>query len=245
MDNEEEKNSTKKCSRKTNNNNKISSFVSIKEASLLTGIGPQTLRSLADNEKIPSYRTPSGQRKFDRSSLQKMCNPSLPPKTIGKDGKINFIYARVSSKKQTDDLNRQIEFLKSRKPKHLTFVSIQDIASGINFKRKGLLTILDSCIQGTIGKVVIAHRDRLARFAFELIQLFIERSGGELIILDDQKNKTDEQELSEDLLSIVHIYSCKQMGRRKYKTVKHSLQENQIETNIRTNENFERVDGNK
>ena len=108
---------------------------------------------------------------------------------------------------------------------------MSDIASGINFNRKGLQTILDSCIQGTIGEVVIAHRDRLSRFGFDLIKIIIEKAGGKITILDDENNKSTEQELAEDLLSIIHIYSCRQMGRRSYKITQSKSAENQNETN--------------
>ena len=129
----------------------------------------------------------------------------------------NFVYSRVSSKKQQDDLNRQLEYIRSKNPKYSTYTSIQDIGSGINFNKRGLQTILDSCFKKSIGEVVIAHRDRLCRFGFELVKQVIEKSGGTVIVIDDEQHKSSEQELSEDLLSIVQIYSCKQIGRRRYK----------------------------
>ena len=97
---------------------------------------------------------------------------------------------------------------------------ISDIGSGINFKRQGLITILDSCLQNNIGEVVIAHKDRLSRFGFDLIKLIIEKAGGKITIINDEQNKSTEQELAEDLLSIIHIYSCRQMGKRKYTNTK-------------------------
>ena len=123
-----------------------------------------------------------------------------------------------------------------RKPEYSSYTTISDIASGINFKRKGLQTILDSCIQGVIGEVVIAHRDRLSRFGFDLVKIIIEKAGGTITILDDEENKSSEQELAEDLLSIIHIYSCRQMGKRNYKIKQSKSIENQIETNEPTEE---------
>ena len=82
----------------------------------------------------------------------------------------------------------------------------------------GLATILDACVQNSIGEVVVAHRDRLCRFGFDLVKQIIEKSGGSITVIDDEKNKSSEQELAEDLLSIINIYSCRQMGKRKYKT---------------------------
>jgi predicted site-specific integrase-resolvase len=191
-------------------------YVSIREAVIITGINAQTLRKLGDENKIKCYKTVSNQRKFDKAYLEKMCNNDCNDDKINKNSKQNFIYCRVSSKKQSDDLYRQIEFIKTKRPEYSTYISISDIASGINFNRKGLNTILDSALQGTIGEVIIAHRDRLCRFGFDLIKLIIEKQGGKITVIDDERNKSTEQELSEDLLSIVHIYSCRQMGKRSY-----------------------------
>jgi len=92
-----------------------------------------------------------------------------------------------------------------------------NIGSGVNYKRRGLQTILDACIQRTIGEVVVAHRDRLARFSFDLIESIVQKAGGKITVLADTTGKTGEQDLAEDLLSIVQIHCCGQMGRRKYK----------------------------
>jgi putative resolvase len=205
-------------------------FITLKEAIEITGIGEQTLRKLVDQNKINGYKTLSGHRKYDKECLEKMCSSVSFNKEIKENVKQNFIYARVSSKKQSDDLDRQIDFIKNRRPEYSLYRLITDIASGINFKRKGLSTILDSIIQGNVGEIVIAHRDRLSRFGFDLINTFVTKGGGKITVIDDEKNKSSEQELSEDLLSIIHIYSCKQMGRRKYKTNKDpEIIENQIE----------------
>ena len=93
---------------------------------------------------------------------------------------------------------------------------ISDIGSGINFKRQGLNAILDSCMQNNIGEVVIANKDRLSRFGFDLIKLIIEKAGGKITIINDEQNKSTEQELAEDLLSIINIYYCRQMEKRQY-----------------------------
>lgn len=204
-----------------NNTPKTTGFVSIKEAASISGLHQHTLRKYADTNQIKCYKTPGGQRKFDQQSLVDYCNNLHVIAKKSTTDKINYIYTRVSSKKQMDDLTRQLEFIRSIDPKYDSYVSITDVASGINFKRKGLQTILDSCIQKTIGEVIVAHRDRLCRFGFELLDTIITKCGGQITVIDDQQNKSTEQELSEDLLSIIHIYSCRQMGKRKYtKTIK-------------------------
>lgn len=195
-------------------------FVNVKEAARLTGLDPQTVRKMADNSSITCYKTPSGQRRISIQSIQELCNSLVPNKEKQEiqNQRQNFIYGRVSSKTQVDDLSRQLEFLK--RPEYADYTIISDIASGINFKRKGLSTILDSCLQRNIGEVVIAHKDRLCRFGFELIDQIINKSGGKITILDNQDNKTSEQELTDDLLAIIHVFSCKQMGKRSYRSRK-------------------------
>jgi len=195
-------------------NVKQKTFISVGEAARLAGLDPQTIRKMADNSSIVCYRTPTGQRKINIHSIQALCSNSLPFEKKSAIQKQNFIYARVSTKKQMDDLSRQLEYLK--RPEYFAYTAIADISSGINFKRKGLSTILDSCLQGTIGEVVIAHRDRLCRFGFELIEQLVSKAGGQITVLDSSDNKTSEQELAEDLLSIIHVFSCRQMGKRSY-----------------------------
>lgn len=202
--------------------NDKNNFIPIREASRLSGLCPQTLRTHADSGKIKCYTTTGGQRRFDKHSLEEMCNTTSSSEKTNNFKKENFLYSRVSSKKQEDDLLRQISFLKSRRPEYASYQSISDIASGLNFKRKGLSTILDACVQNTIGEVVVAHKDRLSRFGFDLIKLIVTKAGGKIIVIDDENNNTSEQELSEDLLSIVHIYSCRQMGKRSYNKRKNS-----------------------
>jgi putative resolvase len=211
-------------------------FVAIKEAVKISGIGAQTLRKLCDDKKIQCYKTLSGQRKINKACLERLCNPVVGGEVPRASEKQNFIYTRVSSKKQLDDLSRQIEYIHRKKPESALYTSLSDVASGINFKRKGLQTLLDSCLRGTIGELVIAHRDRLCRFGYELIEQIVEKSGGRITVLDveDKKHTSSEQELAEDLLSIVHIYSCRQMGKRKYKGGNAECSKSETETDQET-----------
>jgi predicted site-specific integrase-resolvase len=140
-------------------------YITFGKAALLTGLYSQTIRKMADTSKILCYRTPSGQRRINLQNIQEMCSNNIHAQKEQALQKENFIYARVSTKKQVDDLSRQIEFL--RRPEYDSYVLVQDICSGINFKRKGLSTILDACLQNNIGDIVIAHNDRLCRFGFE------------------------------------------------------------------------------
>lgn len=198
-------------------------FVKIREASLLTGIECQTLRKMADNGTIASFKTPSGQRRISKEAIEKFCSNGVCNNESKKETMVkkNYIYARVSSKKQVDDLNKQIEFLK--REQYASYDIISDVCSGLNFRRKGLTKILEACLQGSIGEIVIAYKDRLARFGYELIEQMVNMSGGKITVLED-KEKTYEEEFTEDLLSIVHIFSCRQMGRRKYKKTENTIE---------------------
>lgn len=196
------------------NDRKEKRFVSVGEASRLTGLEAQTVRKMADKASIICYKTPSGQRRIDLQSIQRFCSAVVHDKEEPKVQKQNYLYARVSTKTQMDDLSRQLEFI--RKPEYDGYTVVTDIASGINFKRKGLSTILETCLQGNIGEVVVAHRDRLCRFGFDLVEQIVSKAGGKVTVLDNSNDKSCEQELTDDLLSIIHVFSCRQMGKRSY-----------------------------
>lgn len=122
-------------------------------------------------------------------------------------------YCRVSSSKQKDDLCRQVESFKETHPEHEI---VKDVGSGINFKRKGLLRVVDAILEGHVEEIVIAHRDRLCRFAFDFLE-WICRRGNTRIVVQDQVIRSSEQELTEDLVAIIHVFSCKLHGSRRYR----------------------------
>ena len=122
----------------------------------------------------------------------------------------------VSTKKQNKDLERQTKRLTKKYPKAKI---ITEIASGLNYKRKGLQTILEQAMSGDSIKLVVTYKDRLARFGFELIQYIIERNGGSIVVLKNHK-LSPQQELTEDMLSVMHSFSSKLYGMRKFKRIK-------------------------
>ena len=93
---------------------------------------------------------------------------------------------------------------------------IQDVGGGLNWKRKGLLSLLERLHSGDKLQVVVAHRDRLARFGFELLVWLVERNGGQVVVLGGTDH-SPEQELTEDILAILHTFSCRLHGLRRYK----------------------------
>lgn len=179
------------------------------EAKTILRVTPQTLRNWSKSGKIDTIRTPSGQRLYNKQQIYDLAG--IPLDTTKKQ---KIVYCRVSSKKQMDDLGRQVDFLKSKYPDHIV---VTDIGSGINWKRKGLKTILEQSLSGNVEEIVVAHRDRLCRFAFELLEFIFTTTNTKLVVLEHDSNQSTEQELADDLLSIVHIYSCRKMGQRRYK----------------------------
>jgi predicted site-specific integrase-resolvase len=186
----------------------------------ILGVLPNTLRYGASQSKIEHIVTPYGQRKYHVESF------------LGKNkNAIGICYCRVSSSKQRDDIQRQIEFMQSRYPTHQI---IKDIVRYLNFKRKGLKSVLGRLLDFDQLELVVAHKDRLARFGFELIQYIVEQNGGEIVVLG-QTVHCPKDELTQDLLTILHVFFCRMHGLRKYKNKKDQvLPEQKTEKSVET-----------
>jgi predicted site-specific integrase-resolvase len=176
-------------------------YVPLREAVKRLGLHKNTLRKYADNGIIPSIRNPAGQRMYD---VEAYLGASI--------GNALICYCRVSSTKQRDDLTRQVAYMQSVYPQAEI---IKDIGSGLNFKRKGLRSLLDRLLKGDKLTIVVACKDRLCRFGFELIQYLVEQNGGQIVVLD-KTVYCPSSELRQDLLSIIHVFSCRMHGLRKY-----------------------------
>lgn len=207
-------------------------YISTKKARELLQITSKTLRVWDKEGKINTIRTPSFRRMYSLEDVLRILKTSkVSPH------KKKICYARVSSRKQMDDLGRQTNFFRSQFPTHEL---VTDVGSGINWKRKGLKTILESAMQGHISEIVVAHRDRLCRFAFELLEFIFSQCGVTLLVLNQENEQSTEQELADDILSITHVYSCKQMGKRRYKNKKI-----EIISKLQSNSDIQEMDGHK
>jgi predicted site-specific integrase-resolvase len=130
---------------------------------------------------------------------------------IGKQATNKTIcYCRVSSRKQSDDLERQVGRMRELYP---DAEIITDIGGGLNFKRKGLRSLLERVLRGDKLKIVVANRDRIARFGFDLFKYIIEQSGGELLVQHEAVGD-ENGEFCEDILAIIHHFSCRMHGKR-------------------------------
>ena len=191
--------------------------VTPKVASRMLGVCSATLRRAHKRGDIQTVLTAGGQRRYDVSSYKRAKRTMLtggPKANVDKqEEKKTAIYCRVSSNKQKDDLTRQVARLQLKYPDARIFT---DIASGLNYKRKGLRRLLGHVQKGRVTKIVVAHKDRLARFGGDLIEWICKQSNVS-IVYEDSKAKTEEAELVDDVLAVLHVFSCRSNGRMRYK----------------------------
>ena len=127
-------------------------------------------------------------------------------------GAIDAVYARVSTRKQLDDLATQLRDLQQRHPDARAF---SDVGSGLNFKRKGLLSLLELAFEGRLRSVHVAHKDRLCRFAFDLLEHVFHRHGAQIVVdAHDGDAASPELELAEDVLAVVTVFGARLYGKR-------------------------------
>ena len=177
-------------------------YVNTRKAVALLGVHPNTLRKWANDGRIEHIRSPGGWRLYNVDAFLR--------EEVG----VGVVcYARVSSYAAKDDLRGQVALLQSRYP---GAEIVKDIGGGLNWKRKGLVALLERLYSGEKLRIVVAHKDRLARFGFELIEWLAKQNGGEFVVLDES-SCCPEQELTEDILSILDSFSCRLYGLRKYR----------------------------
>lgn len=189
-------------------------YYSIAEMSKTLSVTAQTLRNWDKSGKLkPHHTTDSGYRYYSQEQLNKVLGvKDTTRKVIG--------YCRVSSTKQKDDLGRQVEnmqmyLLSQGRP----FEIITDIGSGINYKKKGLRELLKLITQNEVDKVVVVYKDRLLRFGYELVEYIASLYNCNIEVIDTSE-KTEQQELVEDMIQIITMFSCKLQGKRANKAKK-------------------------
>lgn len=189
-------------------------YYSTKKVTEILGVTAQTLRNWDKEGKLkPSYVKSNGYRYYSEESILSYTQERKTKKNLNVIG-----YARVSSKKQSDDLERQINNLNTYiSSKYDSFDIITDIGSGINYNKPGLKKLIEKINKKEVDLIIVLYKDRLLRFGFELVEYFAELNNVKIEILD-KIDKNQDEELVEDLVQIITVFSCKIQGKRKTKT---------------------------
>lgn len=181
-------------------------------------ISPSTVNRWLKEGKLQGKKLPSGHWDYDDDIVYKIAN--------GNDNRKTIIYARVSTGKQKKDLQNQLgnleEFCAAKGWK--IDDSVSEIASGITFdKRKSFFKLLDDIQMNKVKRVVITHKDRLSRVSFNLFENIFSHHGVEIVVLSDfEKEKTDSEEIFEEIISLLHCFSMKMYSSRR-KGIKKAL----------------------
>ena len=187
----------------------------IGEFSEKVGVSISTLQRWDRTDVLKSRRTPTNQRYYTDEDLNKVLNLEAETKSKRK----NVGYCRVSTQGQKRNLENQKEFISIYSLSHGVILDeiYTDIGSSLNYKRQNWSTLLKLVENNEIDKIYVTYKDRFVRFGYEWFEEFCASHGTEIIVLN-QKQTSPEEELTEDLLSILHVFSERNHNLRKYKT---------------------------
>ena len=197
--------------------------LTLSEAANYVSRHPKTLQAWDRREILKAGRTYTNRRYWTKQQLDEF---------LGKTSVVCFkkivAYCRVSSQAQKPDLKNQREaieqFCLTSAKANVEYV--EEIGGGLNFKRKKFLELLDAASSGEVSEIIVAHKDRLARFGFDLLQHICDKNNVNLLVINIEK-LSPEQEMVQDLMTIIHCFSSRLYGLRNYKKiVKEALKKN-------------------
>ena len=182
-----------------------------KEFAELLNVSVLTLQRWDNAGKLKAFRTPTDRRYYTYEQYKEF-------KGITSSEKKRVIYTMFSTSNQKDDLKNQVEFLKQYANAKGIIVDevIEDYGSGLNYNRKKWNKLIDECMTFDISTIIVAHKDRFIRFGFEWFERFLEKFNVKIIIVNNESLSPTE-ELVQDIISILHVFSCRIYGLRKYK----------------------------
>ncbi len=191
--------------------------VRISEAARILGVTVDTLRRWEAAGKIQAERTPGGHRRYDVDKIRGIARNRSPD--LSK--RMTLGYARVSSRDQKDDLKRQAEVLSEYCARQgWVYEVIEDLGSGMNYNKKGLRLLIKRICSGEVGRLVILHKDRLLRFGSELVFAMCEQFETEVVIVNRSEDKSCEEDLAQDMLEIITVFSARLYGSHSHKNKK-------------------------
>ena len=185
----------------------------VNEMAQKLGVSIKTLQRWDNSGKFKAKRTPSGHRYYTEDQYLSYMGIELD-----KTRRKYVAYTRVSSRGQKDDLKNQINFIKNYTNHHGIVIDeyIEDIGSGLNYNRSKWNDLLRSVMHDEIDTIYITYKDRFIRFGYEWFERLCHEHGTKIIVLNDV-DSSPEQELVDDLTSVIHVFSCRLYGLRKYK----------------------------
>lgn len=191
----------------------MSTLVPIGVAAREIGVHPDTLRRWEQEGRIePAERTPGGRRRYDIAKLRNLAPHRAP------SSRTTIAYARVSTNGQKDDLVRQVALLESYCAANgWTYEVITDIGSGLNYSKGGLKLLISRICSGELDRLVLSHKDRLLRFGAELVFSLCEHFSCEVVIINASEDSTFEEDLANDVIEIVTVFSARLYGSRSHK----------------------------
>ena len=178
----------------------------------MLSITVQTLRNWEKKGKIKSVRSAGGHRKFEDTEINRVLGKTetQPRKTL--------VYARVSTPSRKDDLNRQKEVLEMFCiARGWVYITVTDIGSGLNYRKKGLLELIELIETNRINRLVLNYSDRLLRFGNDIIFEMCRYHDVEVVVITENEDQTYEQELTEDVLAVITVFSARLYGSRSHK----------------------------
>jgi len=175
----------------------------------LLRVSRPTLTNYVKQEIINVIKLPNGRYVYDEKTIYDFMNKDIPRK--------NILYARVSTRKQKKDLETQIQSLKSYCFQNGIVINgiYEDIASGMKLERKNLLFLIKEIINYKIKLVIISHKDRLSRIGFKLFQKLFNEFGTDIIVINDLESISTEQEIFQEIISLLHCYAMSMYSRRR------------------------------
>ncbi|EJT6665537.1 IS607 family transposase [Clostridium perfringens] len=184
-----------------------------KEFAELLNISVITLQRWDNDGKLKAFRTTTNRRYYTYE--QYLEYTGIHKET---DSRKIVIYTRVSTSNQKDDLKNQVEFLRQYANAKGIIVDevIEDYGSGLNYNCKKWNRLIDSCMTNEISTIIITHKDRFIRFGYDWFESFLAKFNVEIIVVNNE-SLSPQEELVQDIISILHIFSCRIYGLRKYK----------------------------
>jgi excisionase family DNA binding protein len=191
--------------------------ISIGQAAKELGVSIPTLRRWEAEGKIQAERTPNGHRRYDLAQLR-----GLKPYETSKTNRPTVCYARVSSHDQKEELVGQVALLETFCAANgWSYEIVPDLGSGLNYNKGGLQQLIKRICSGTVGRLVLTNKDRLLRFGSELIFSLCEAYNTEVVLINQgEQPMSCEEELAQDVLEIITVFSARLYGSRSHKNRK-------------------------